>query len=117
MWKFLEQLREESEGHRRHVTLVAACVLTALVAVAWFMSVSAGTSSITYRKPSGVASTSALASVRDAFVQGTSALEDFVATLKNTTVIFTASSTLPDGSLNVNSNDTGSTGSNRDTNN
>lgn len=96
MFDFLERLRNESESYRRRVTIIVALSLTGVILVAWTMSLSAGSFYAYNKEPQAVATTSPLTAVWIALTESISGIKDAIGSLKDTKIIFTATTT-PEG--------------------
>jgi len=93
MWKLLERLRAEPPESRRWVAFIVALCLTGVIGIAWFMSLSVGSSSVqTYDKDAAAAAPPWQAVVK-AVTDTASSIQEFIGSLQQETLTFIASST------------------------
>jgi len=98
IFNLLDRLRKETETHRKRTALAVSFSITGIIALAWFMAISAG-SLVSYDRNATSASSSPLAAISDAFKSGSALVGEFTRSLQETkSLIFeiassTASST------------------------
>jgi len=92
IFDLLDRLRKETEAHRKRTALAVSFSVTGIVAIAWLMAVSAG-SSVSYDLNATTASSSPLAAVSEAFKSGSALIGEFTRSLQETkNLIFEAAS-------------------------